>query len=94
MQQALPAHIQSKLREYPFTPAPKQPRPKRGPPDTAARRRIIRSILRLDMMLFDADFEFMSNPEHARWLKDNVENKFWLKFESLAESHKVQSWSG
>jgi hypothetical protein len=94
MQQALPAEIQSKLREYPFTPLPKQPRPKRGPPDADARRKKIRLKLRLDIMLFDADFEFMSDPEHARWLKDHVENKFWLKFKSLAESRKVEGSPG
>jgi len=93
MQQALPAKIQNKLRDYPFTKPPSQPRPKRGPPDAAARRKTIRSKLRLGMILLDADFEFMSDPEHARWLKDHVEDKFWLKFESLAESHKGQEWS-
>jgi hypothetical protein len=94
MQQALPVGIQNKIREYPFTKAPNQPRPKRGPLDTAARSKIIRSKLRLDIMLLDADFEFMSNPEHARWLKDHAENKLGLKFESLAKSHKGQRWSG
>jgi hypothetical protein len=38
------------------------------------------------MMLSDAEFEFMSDPEHARWLKDHVEDKFWLKFESLSQA--------
>lgn len=42
--------------------------------------------LRLDIMLLDADFEFMNNPENARWLKDHVENKLWLKFESLSHA--------
>ena len=81
MQQALPAEIQSKLTEYPFT-QPKKWRPKRGPPDAAARRKKIRSKLRLDIALFDADFEFMSHPEQARWFKYHVENHFLLKFES------------
>jgi hypothetical protein len=76
MQQALPIEIQSKLKEYLFTKAPNQPRPKRRPPDTAARRKFIQSKLRLDIMLLNADFEFISNPEHTRWLKDHVENKF------------------
>lgn len=37
--------------------------------------------LRLDIMLVNANFEFISDLEHARWLKDYVEDKFWLKFE-------------
>ncbi|KAI0117881.1 hypothetical protein GGR51DRAFT_500435 [Nemania sp. FL0031] len=90
IQQAMPAEIQRKLREYPFTRPPEQPRPKRGPRDANAMRRLIRLNLRLDIKLVDAEFEFMSKPEHAEWLKNHAENKFWLKFLSQAESHKRQ----
>ncbi|KAI1119827.1 hypothetical protein F5Y10DRAFT_149315 [Nemania abortiva] len=93
MQQALPVEVQSKLREYPFTRPPKQPRPKRGPRDADAMRRLIRTNLRLDMKLVDAEFEFMNDPENAKWLKDHIENKFWLKFVSLAEARKGQGAS-
>jgi hypothetical protein len=35
----------------------------------------------------DSDFEFMrEHPEEARWLKDHIESRFWLKYESLANS--------
>lgn len=90
MRQTLSAEVKSKLKQYSFSRPRKEPRPKRGPPDVATRRAIIRSNLRLDIKILDPDFEFMSDPEHAEWLRDHVENRLWLKFQSLAEAHKSQ----
>ncbi|KAJ8120981.1 hypothetical protein O1611_g10220 [Lasiodiplodia mahajangana] len=69
------------------------PRPKRGLPDADTMHRIIRSNLRLDIKLLDADFAFMSKPENVEWLGDNVENKFWLNFVLLAKSRKGEGAS-
>ena len=93
IQQALPTELRTKLRDYPFTKKKpsKQHRPTKVPPDAATRRQIIRSKLRSKMSLSNSDFEFMrENPEEARWLKDHIEPRFWLEFESLTNSQKGQ----
>ncbi|KAI0431209.1 hypothetical protein F5Y09DRAFT_330513 [Xylaria sp. FL1042] len=82
IQQPLPAKIQSKLRAYPFSRRPIQRLPSKTPAqyDAATYRRIIRSKLRCDMRILDQDVRFlMTHPEDARWLKDNIEPRFWSK---------------
>ncbi len=65
--------------------------PKTEPLDAVTRRQSIRLKLRSDMSLSDSDFEFMrGQPEEARWLKDHIESRFWLKFESLANTRNCQ----
>ncbi|POR31237.1 Uncharacterized protein TPAR_08559 [Tolypocladium paradoxum] len=82
IQQALPAKIQAKLKEYPFSRRPIQRLPKEAPAPT--RRQIIRSKLRRDMTILDADVQFLvTHPEDARWLRDNIETRFWLKIQAL-----------
>jgi len=80
--------MQSKLREYPFS----RPKIQRLRPKIPARfhpathRQIIRSKLRCDMTITDANIEFLAtHPEDARWLKDNVESRFWSEIQSLLE---------
>jgi len=89
MQQTLPAKIQSKLREYPFSRRPIQ-RLRSGTParlDAATHRQIIRSKLRCDMTIIDGDVQFLAtHPEDARWLKNNIEPRLWLKIQSLLGS--------
>ncbi|PVH70447.1 hypothetical protein DL98DRAFT_564161 [Cadophora sp. DSE1049] len=89
MPEALPQEVQIKLRQYPFTRPSTKDMPKPPPLDAATRRQSIRSKLHSDMSPSDSDFELMrEHPKDARWLKDHIESRFWLKFESLAKSRE------
>ncbi|KAK3938863.1 hypothetical protein QBC46DRAFT_389326 [Diplogelasinospora grovesii] len=92
MPQALPPEVQTKLKEYPFTRPSTQDMPKMPPLDPVARRQSIRTKLRSDMSLSNNDVEFLrEHPEEAKWLKDHIETRFGLKFESLANSRDGQA---
>lgn len=55
--------------------------------DAVTHRQIIRSKLRCDMAIVDADVQFLAtHPEDAGWLKNNIEPRLWLKIQSLLES--------
>lgn len=76
------------MKEYPFTRPPAQLQSQRTPPDAATRRQIIRSKLHSDMALSKDDFKFMEeHPDEAKWLKDHIELKFWLRFEFLLSQY-------
>ena len=84
MVEAVPPTIKAKLKKYPF-PSPNQAKRTKPPLDAVERCRSIQSKLRCEMSPSDTDFELIkNNPEAAKWLKDNIEPRFWLKFESLA----------
>ena len=43
------------------------------------------------MSLSNSDVEFLKeNPKDAKWLKDHIETRFWLKVESLTTSRDGQ----
>ncbi|KAK0764334.1 hypothetical protein N5P37_003733 [Trichoderma harzianum] len=90
----LPEEIQSKLEKHPFPRQPRQPtkrsrKPTPGKLDAKAHRRIIQSNLRRDAIIIDESIEFLAtHPEDARWLKDNIEARFWSKIQSLLESRQ------
>ncbi|KAL7915846.1 hypothetical protein GGI35DRAFT_473172 [Trichoderma velutinum] len=90
IQQTLPEEIQSRLEKYPFTRPPNQHSRKRKPIpgryDAKTFRQIIRSNLRRDAIITDDSIQFLAtHPEDSRWLKDNIEARFWLKIQSLLE---------
>ena len=92
MPQALPPEVQNKLKEYPFTRPSAQDTLKTPLLDSVTRRQNIRTKLRSDMSLSNSDVDFLKgNPEDAKWLKDHIETRFWLKFESLATSRDGQT---
>jgi hypothetical protein len=94
IQQALPAKIQSKLREYPFLRRPIQRLASETPArfDAATHRRIIQSKLRCDMSILSEDVQFLvTRPEDARWLEDNIEPRFWSKIQSLCRLEQVEA---
>ena len=83
--------MQIKLEEYPFTRPLFEDLPQRAPLDPVSKRQSIRSKLHSEMSLSNSDFEFLEEyPEEARWLKDHIEARFWLNYESLAKSREDQ----
>ncbi|QYS93775.1 hypothetical protein H0G86_001143 [Trichoderma simmonsii] len=96
IEQTLPEEIQSKLKRYSFTRPPKpnqrSRKPNPGRYDAKTFRQIIRANLRRDAPITDDCIEFLvTHPEDARWLKDNIEARFWSKIQSALESREGKS---
>jgi hypothetical protein len=78
--QPLPTKIQEKLKSYPFSRRSNNPLSTERP----TYRQIIQSKLRRDMCILDQDIEFLvTHPDDAKWLKDHIETRFWLKIRAL-----------
>lgn len=82
--------MKSKLKKYEFSMRSTRP-PRREPgrqPGPLEHRRRIQDKFRSSMAFFDEDFDFLDrHPEHARWLENNVEPRFWARLQSEKESH-------
>ena len=74
--------------QYPFTPPTPERQPStQGPPDHVARRERIRHDLRSDKIPRENVFQYLDEyPEQAEWLQQNIEPRFWAKFESLHQT--------
>lgn len=80
----LPRRIQHELAKYPFTwegrswqCVPKEPD---GTYHPLIFRRKLQSYLRLGTPVLDDFIEFVRQyPQHARWLRDNLEEHLWLQ---------------
>lgn len=80
IQQPLPPTIRARLRRYAFTRQEKAPKQRRK----ASPREIIQAVLECNMEITEQDIDFLKqHPEDARWLKNNVDPRHWLKLASL-----------
>jgi hypothetical protein len=91
----IPSKLSTRLKRYPFTKAPTQQPPHTGQPWPMRER--IRSSLHLKEYMFQVYLDHLKDhPEDVRWLKDNLEPKFWSRLETEGitlpdngnESHK------
>lgn len=88
IQGALPAEIERKLRDYPFSMRPIRRLRSETPVrfDAETHRKIIRTKLRCDMAIIDEDIHFLeAHPEAIKWLKNHTETQLWMKIQSLLE---------
>lgn len=91
MEKDLPAHMRSRLDQYPFERPPVRRRAPGEKPsvtklDPARRRSMIRSGLELGMRIFDEDIEFLkTHPDDARWLKEKLDQQFWKQIEPYCD---------
>lgn len=77
----IPSKLRARLKKFPFTKAPTQPPPRTGQPRPIRER--IRSSLRLKEDIFYEYLEHLKyHPEDVKWLKDNLEPKFWSRLEA------------
>ncbi|KAJ9132345.1 hypothetical protein NKR23_g11307 [Pleurostoma richardsiae] len=86
VQASLPPQLQAKLKGYPFMPQKNQRKPQNKPLDAETRRQMIRTRLRCNMTIPQADVEFLRDPNEAKWLKDNIDPRLWSRCEALSEA--------
>lgn len=82
----IPSKIRSKLKRFPFTKAPttsqlppRQPRP--------MRERIRGSLILKEDIFQDYIEHLEDHPEDVKWLKDNLEPKFWARLQEAGVRH-------
>jgi hypothetical protein len=86
---ALPDSFQTRLREYPFTRPSKENLPKPPEKSDIDLRGDIRYFLRDEKPLNGREITFLiKHPEHAEWIKDNIEPQFWAKAESSLKARQ------
>lgn len=77
----IPSELRASLKKFPFTKALTQRTPRTGQPTPM--REKIRSSLRLKENIFYEYLEHLKDhPEDVKWLKDNLEPKFWSRLEA------------
>lgn len=77
----IPSKLRARLKKHPFTKEPTQQPPRTRQPIPMRER--IRSSLHLKEDIFYVYLEHLADhPEDVRWLKDNLEPKFWSRLEA------------
>jgi hypothetical protein len=89
MPHALPDSFLAKIREYPFTRPSKENRPKPPEKSDIDLRGEIHYSLRDEKPLNGREVTFLiKHSEHANWIKDNIEPRFWAKAESRLKARQ------